>query len=221
MTKPIPGGVPAEARFPDGTPRIIPKDGSGGVWASAFVKDEDRAAFAAIRLRLADDYPTVGAADELSLDLLTMYLVRLGRLFDMASTPSKLAELVGSIVGLDNLTRHHLKELRATRASKGVKGGKGQGDEDAAGGGTSPAELASLLLDGDDLEALGFSQDPEAERLGGAAEDDDGPAQPFTAERLRAIRERAQRQQGLQNTEKVSHNTRADKQKPQQKGVLF
>ena len=219
------------ARRPDGSsPFRAPNPGNKtcGIWGSAFVEERDREIFASLRSRLAADYPHMSTVDEIELDLLTIHLIRLGRLYEGDNWLTR----VDVANQLDLMAMRHMKELRGTRAAK-AKATADKKDRGAA----SPAEFASRLLKGEtlgDLERRPVAgegdADGEAEwpdvggsvALGAATDDDpesspdpavsppqggtEGGDGPLTQAQIREVRDRVRRET-QKNAGKTSHNT--------------
>lgn len=101
-----------------------------GVFAAHFLDEDEKASFAKLRARFSEDYPSETAADETALDLVCVYLLRLGRAIRAGE--------VDYIVKLDGTVRNHLRDLKATRITR-------EGDK-PTGPDTTPAEWASSLL---------------------------------------------------------------------------
>jgi hypothetical protein len=101
-----------------------------GVFAAHFLDEDEKDSFAKLRERFSEDYPSETAADETALDLVCVYLLRLGRAIKSGE--------VDYIVKLDGTVRNHLRDLKATRITR-------EGDK-PTGPDTTPAEWASSLL---------------------------------------------------------------------------
>ncbi len=235
MAQPVAGVL----RSPDGSRMVRPDAPSAhkGTWSMQFLDDEHKSSFAAIRARLAADYAYEAGADEIGLDLVSIFLCKLGhflkRPMDTPKLEAAFLASVPAIATLDGLVRNHFKELKATRASKGGKGAKSSKDGQETGeggeGGLSMAEWASKLLEGKE-STQGPESDTPASVGGHMAPADDEPegdhggesaAQPLSQAEINAIRERVRTEALAKNAVKVSHKTLAGKQKPQEKPPLF
>ena len=104
-----------------------------GVFAAHFLDEDENESFVKLRERFSEDYPSETAADETALDLVCVYLLRLGRAIKSGE--------VDYIVKLDGTVRNHLRDLKATRITR-------EGDK-PAGPDSTPAEWASSLLASD------------------------------------------------------------------------
>ncbi|HOV76289.1 MAG TPA: hypothetical protein PK967_20245 [Candidatus Hydrogenedentes bacterium] len=104
-----------------------------GVFAAHFLDEDEKESFSKLRERFSEDYPSETAADETALDLVCVYLLRLGRAIRAGE--------VDYIVKLDGTVRNHLRDLKATRITR-------EGDK-PTGPDTTPAEWASSLLAAD------------------------------------------------------------------------
>lgn len=235
MALPVAGVLRAQ----DGSRLVRPETPSAhkGTWSMQFLDDEHKSNFVAIRARLAADYSYEAGADEIGLDLVSIFLCKLGhflkRPMDTPKSEAAFLAAVPAIATLDGLVRNHFKELKATRASKGGKGAKSGNDGKETGeggeGGLSMAEWASKILEVKESDQGGDRGTPAS--VGGQmAPEDDEPegdlsgesaARPLSQGEINAIRERVRSEALAKNAVKVSHNTLATKRKGKEKPVLF